>query len=501
MSISILKIVLPMCFVGAADPGPPGVQSAVNPNARVFKVSARAAQEVAAFLVKLPPTETPGQAAPACENCYRLQVAGYIRPYPLNLDKVVGWEKTAGRQAAAIELVSKGAVALRVQFAGGLDRNGLQLRVYDPQTGATFGPYSNPILNDDGTWWTTIIFGDSIGLEFVHSGVGEAPPRLPAIKSIAYYYDPPDAGGLRSCAQIDVTCEPSWASEANAVTMLSVVSGNNVAGYCTGALLNRSANDFAPLVMTANHCVGGNGGQPTANSTAFVWGFETSQCDGPPPNPNSLPRSDGALLLKVFPGNDWNLLGLYEPPSAFFYLGWDSAGWPSGDAATGIHHPDGTYKRIAFGQSTGESTMTFCDQNGQNCFDVGVWHVQFSSGSMLPGSSGSPIFDSNRRVRGTSTGGLADDCTRAFYGRLEEAFPTLQPYLFDIASPVFADVTYGGFEAGTASQPFNTVFEASFCVTAGDTVRVRPGNYPETFTIRRPMTLTVDGAGTVTIGQ
>ncbi|MDW8107489.1 MAG: hypothetical protein RMK45_08420, partial [Armatimonadota bacterium] len=56
-------------------------------------------------------------------------------------------------------------------------------------------------------------------------------------------------------------------------------------------------------------------------------------------------------------------------------------------------------------------------------------------------------------------------------------------------------------ERGTATNPFNTVYEATFCVQTNGTVRIRPGNYNERFRLWRAMRLERDGtSGVVRIG-
>ena len=60
----------------------------------------------------------------------------------------------------------------------------------------------------------------------------------------------------------------------------------------------------------------------------------------------------------------------------------------------------------------------------------------------------------------------------------------------------------GASERGTAANPFNTVYEATFCAPAGGDVYIAPGGYNERFRLWRPMTLRRSGSsGVVTIGQ
>ena len=85
----------------------------------------------------------------------------------------------------------------------------------------------------------------------------------------------------------------------------------------------------------------------------FIWFFTTSTCNGPPPTDGT--HNLGSLLLKRLSTADQILLDIYEQPAGDFYLGYDPNSWASGDTATGVHHPRGTFKRISFGTSAGST--------------------------------------------------------------------------------------------------------------------------------------------------
>ena len=57
-----------------------------------------------------------------------------------------------------------------------------------------------------------------------------------------------------------------------------------------------------------------------------------------------------------------------------------------------------------------------------------------------------------------------------------------------------------GFEDGSFDHPYNTVQEGAAAVRDDGLVYIRTGNYDETLTIARPMTLLAVG-GTVKIGE
>ena len=63
---------------------------------------------------------------------------------------------------------------------------------------------------------------------------------------------------------------------------------------CSGGLLNDAQSSGTPYLLTANHCFSD---QATASTLEAFWDFRTASCNGAVPNPNSLPRSNGAALL------------------------------------------------------------------------------------------------------------------------------------------------------------------------------------------------------------
>ncbi len=458
----------------------------------------REAPDIAADFVQLPAT-----AALALDAGF--DTAGYVEAAPPELLVDARWQTAAdGRFVYAVEFFSQDAESLRVKFDSEFDDR-ISVYVYAPSTGSTFGPYSKHQLAMT-EWWSTIIFGDSIGLEFVAEG-GANPPATPTIASIAYGTEPPiPPGATQGCMHRDVSCDARWATTADSVALLATLDRDgDLLTFCTGALLNRGPQDGSPLVMTANHCVPVG---RSARATVFVWFFQTPSCNGAAPDPNDLPRSDGSLVVKRHTASDWTLLGLYEPPATGRFLGWSSGYWDDDTSATGIHHPRGGFKRISFGTKVDERNRRFCDQNGNNCFDADVWDIEWTTGWVQKGSSGSPIMSSVGVMRGTATAGPG--CTTTYYGRFDLAYENLRYYLgnADIASPVYVNRgargdpgNNGDSERGTSGSPFNTVYEATFAVRAGDRVIIRPGTYNERMILWRPMRLERwPATGTVRIG-
>ena len=482
-----------------------GATLVVNRHPARIAAAQRRAPDVSAEVFDLPPVVIdPDRSAG-----YPFYVGGFVDPPPAPVAPSGAWQPApGGGWGFVVELVSPDAYGLRVRLGAPFSHN-IELRVYDPLGGASFGPF-RPAPDENGDWWTTLIFGPTIGLEFFVEEPGDAFPPIPAITAIGAMHDPPpDPRG--DCSHRAVSCEPSYAAEATGVCMLSFIDGGgNVIGFCTGAQLWRQPADGCPLVMTANHCLGNQG---AANTTVFVWNYQTANCSDPAPSQtflNNLPRNNGSLMLKRYTASDWNLVGMYEPPQVGSFLGWWTGYWDDGSTAISIHHPGGTHKRIAFGEKVDDYEQEFCDDN-DNCFDSEIWEIDHGQGFTEPGSSGSPVLDGNRLVRGTLCGGPDSPCDISKYGRLDLAYDHLRYYMGNaaIASPVHANLGVPGdpgnngfLEQGTAGLPFNTVYEATFAVRPGDTVQIAPGGYNERFTIWRPMRLARQGSsGTVVIGQ
>jgi len=530
----VIALLLACCTLGWADDEERGVTDmAENLNPVILPSSlpgARLAPSAPARQVELPPTQTP----PAEWEGYKhpFFVAGYVAPAPPNLHKAFRWTRIATEdrrgQVGVLVLRSADAKALRVRFSGGRWDPAVELRVFAPVEQVAF--VSQPTWDEDGNWWTTIIFGDAIGLEvFVPEDV--AAVQLPEISAIAYHFAGPDAmpqGDFEpasGCPLLDVACYPDWRDGlARTVCMLATIDGDgNVVGYCSGNSLNRGpTTDFAPILMTARHCVGT---QAAANATVFVWSYQNATCSGAPPNPNTLPRNTGALLLKTHQGSDWTILGAHEPLATNIYAGWNSNYWAnSSGTATAISHPmnpappGGPFKRIAFATKIDDTTCTSIDGSVNN---ASTYLVRWTNSTVRRGSSGSGIFDDSgaARIRGTASCGsgciLSDPkcCppnpnSLSYYGRLDVAYPIVRWYIWEMANPTYVNRAVAGdpgndgsSERGTSANPFNTVYEGTFCVPSNGTVRIRPGNYNERFRVWRPMRLEREGSsGVVRIG-
>lgn len=460
---------------------------------------------VPAFRYELEETVKPAKwnGAVASEEGNLSLDIGYLREAQAGILEMAPWIELPNDKGwvKRVELRSKDATGLRVLMTS---PDHAQLRVYDPASGVAWGPYANRPLDDDGKWWSTVIFGDTIGLEFWVPA--DMPPQMIRdlrITDVFYCYYPfshlvEDHADTQGACHLDLMC---FATRRDTVEARSIAVLFNTTG-CTGAMLNRTGSDFAPILMTARHCINT---QANANGIAVVFFWQATSCNGANPNFNTLPRNDGSLLLKTDFSSEWTLLGLYDPAGTNSYAGWTSGTVSNGTAVWGVSHPGLEAKRYHDGSKVGNSS----------CLGGSSHYFSWATGRIDPGSSGSPIFrNDNGQVVGTAScasdtngDGTAGPCAPdGWYGRLDVAFAEIQYYIFNMANPTYVNRAVAGdagndgsSERGTNANPFNTVREGYYCVPAGGTVNIQVGNYNERFTLWRPMTLRNVG-GVVRIG-
>jgi hypothetical protein len=240
-----------------------------------------------------------------------------------------------------------------------------------------------------------------------------------------------------SC-NMDVECVAagdSWRDETRAVGVISTGGSR----FCSGSLINNTANDHKMYFITANHCTitAGN-----AASLVVYWNYQNSFCRTPG-SAASGAAGDGTLtqfhtgstFRAASAPSDFTLVELNDPPvPAFnhFWEGWDRATGdftctPGLPCAT-IHHPNTDEKRITYVISNTATTSYNAPASpGDGTHIWAHWATDPPGpftvpGVTEPGSSGSPLFNAQGRFIGQLHGGpsacgATGDNLSDYYGR------------------------------------------------------------------------------------
>lgn len=355
---------------------------------------------------------------------------------PVNISPWSGGTSTIlpdGRKLWTINIIVRGAQGLGLYFSKYKLPEGALLFIYSSDRKHIIGAFTNHNNRPDGLFATEIVKGESIVIEYsapvASSGI------VPfTINEVLYVYRPVYFPGDRSGGEIksgncevNVACSEgnNWRNQAKSVVRIQIKNGNS-SFWCTGSIMNNSAGDFSPLVLTADHCAVVGATYADAADLArwvFYFLYETEGCDNETVEAGKSLTGAVKLASSSAMGNDGSDFYLvllndqipasYEP----FYAGWSRTGElsPSG---TGIHHPGGDVKKI----STYLSPLTLSQWGSVDGTHFRVVWAATANGHGVTegGSSGSPIYDNQGRLIGQLTGGESDciDVTRPdYYGK------------------------------------------------------------------------------------
>ena len=352
---------------------------------------------------------------------------GVVRALPRPLDLLTNsasYTVPEGHVRVA-SVVTEGALYTRVQFRRMSLPAGARLFIYSASNqDEYYGPYEGHGESADGTFWTPPIRGDSVVIEYFTPAEVNSTNSPFKISAIAHIYKdltaPNDPAGA---CENDVTSD--WLNVAKSVGRVDFISGP-IAGSCTGTLLNDQANDQEPYFLTAHHCIST---QTEAQSVTVYWNYNSGE------DPTIFPSTNGAGLLATGAASDFTLLRLNknQMPSGLFFSGWDATNFAGTAAATGIHHPQASHKRISFGTAV-QPNPGDCDPDEQ-CV-----RVNWSSGVTEAGSSGSGIWTGSPsdpggpKLVGNLTGGpsACDEVPANMwdtYGRFSVTYPVIAGFL------------------------------------------------------------------------
>lgn len=314
--------------------------------------------------------------------------------WPLRYGAVIGtalssqdagaWETgPSGELVWRLHLVSPGALSLGLLFDQfELPASG-RVFLYDRKGETVLGAYTRATRQPNGMLAVQPVLGDELWIEYAQDA-HEPAPKL-RIGEVVHDYrgildelrvESPLALMGGGCL-VDANCPEALANYEVKDSVIMVLMGG---GLCSAGLLNNTANDGTPYFLTADHC-------GSMTNVVAIFDYEVSGC-----GTGSASQSrtiSGATLLAQSSTFDSQLYRLSSaPPPSYqpFYAGWDRNPVQS-IGAVSISHPSGLPRKYAREDQKPKTKNT-------------RFEVSYDLGRIEGGSSGSPLFNAQRRVIG-----------------------------------------------------------------------------------------------------
>lgn len=327
-----------------------------------------------------------------------------------------------------LKITSPGAKKTALYYRNFYLPEGGFLFVYNEDKSEVLGAYSsrnNESANEnDGVFSTEYITGETQIIEYyepataknkAHIEVSHIVHQFIATSSISkgIMIDESDA------CEVDINCSEgsTWQNQKLGVVRLYVVMVSGSAGWCSGSLVNNTANNCLKYILTAMHCSLESSVETTKyNLWKAYFNYEKTAANC------MVAGAGGASASKVMTGSvkvaganddggatgsDFLLIRLttaaYPTGVAPYYNGWTKSATATA-GGVGIHHPAGDCKKI--------STFTVTPSSSSWGGSAPSTHWTFAwagttngHGVTEGGSSGSPLFNSAGLIMGTLTGG------------------------------------------------------------------------------------------------
>ena len=400
----------------------------------------------------------------------RFAVAKRVAVTPANAGT---WEDTKdGSRTWRWRVTAPDAVSLNFGFSHFHLPDGATLVVRSADGREARGPFTNADEDAHGQLWTPVVRGNDavvelkvpaalageVSIEIAQVGHGyravggdvaakllepDAPAQCatPGAKDASgNVLDATSANGAKAVAasgacNMDVAClDPTdpWRRVARATAVLT----RNGTFWCTGSLVNNTANDRRMLVTTSAAC--GIDASNVATTVAY-WNYENSTCRVPgsaasgAAGDGSLAQfSTGATLVASSSPSDFTMLEMDDPADPawnLYWAGWDATPYASpggpgnGDFACSpgapcatVHQPNTNEKRIAFVEQ--DLVTTSYNANpipGDQTHIHAYWDptpvfppnpsLSIPPGVTEGGSGGAPLYNAQRRYVGQLHGG------------------------------------------------------------------------------------------------
>ena len=328
---------------------------------------------------------------------------------------------------------------------------GGELYLWNPDHTKVLGAFTSDNNNDEGLFATDYVYGDEMIIEYYQPKTTHEKASF-NINEFGYFYrdvinfeEAKSSYEFRSSGTCNVNANCSEGNDyrdiQRAVCRILVYMGSYGSGWCTGTLINNTNDDKTPYVISAGHCVEYTTTASQYNNFVFYFNYESNGCSTPSTEPSYTSLSGCTRLAYdnsyATENSDYLLVKLKSSIPASINAYW--VGWTKNTTMTSggidFHHPAGDIKKV----STFTSTPTSAQYPSATSTNKNHWKVKWVStsngfGITEGGSSGSGIFNREKKLFGTLSGGYSD-CEQSasyqydFFGKFSISFTYLSQWL------------------------------------------------------------------------
>ena len=315
------------------------------------------------------------------------------------------WTDRESGRLWTMAIESKGAYSINFVFNDFHLPEGAELYISNEEGDMLYGPVTSKVNTENGHFLTDLIKGDKVTIYLFEPSNKRNESQL-TIKRVVHAYENMfsdmaygQIGSSGNCNN-NVACFPAWSKESDAVALVLLSNGTE---WCSGSLLMTANQSFRPYFLSAFHCIdtdipkGSLSSSEISNAENWMFKFQykMSSCSGG--YATSGVTYNRATFRAAWNNTDFALMELRNSPagdSRFSWLGWDRRG-NAPTAGTGIHHPSGDVMKISFDNDLITETAAGSTNSGTT-----HWFVDIDNGTLEHGSSGSPLFNPQKKVIG-----------------------------------------------------------------------------------------------------
>ena len=349
---------------------------------------------------------------------------GYNNDADLNFSNAGTWMDLAnGGKLWQIALNCENALTVNLTFENLTIPEGNEMYVFNPSKSFILGKFTRNHIYE-GQLGTELVPGSIAIVEYYVAPENVNATKSLTISKVTHGYRTAEEfqeKGLNDSGNCNMNaiCPDGDAIRNPIRAAVMLVSGSN--GFCSGSMINNTANDGKPYVLTANHCYS------NPANWIFRFNWSSASCSNPGSSP-SFESISGATLKSRRTPSDFCLVeitgGLVNNtvPETFntYFPGWDNSGTPP-SVTTCVHHPSGDITKISFDDAPAISVQAMGSSEANSS-----WEVHWDRNTTTEGgSSGSPLFDQNNRIVGQLWGGGASCSSLSapdYYGKVSSSW-------------------------------------------------------------------------------